>query len=411
MAFLFSIQKGLYLLAYGLEGALLLVFGAENDKQCGIRPQSSRHIHRRLNMKTSLFPAIVWMVFFNALVLSGCGGGTEGATPIAPVITIQPANKAVSEKHTATFRVTVSGTAPLTYQWKRDGTDVGSNSSSYTTSATSVGETGAKFSVEVSNSSGTVRSAEATLSVTALPTTTVKIAYLHHSTGGNIWGGGVPTFFTDYNTEYGTHYQIDTIQYPDTGSGYLWANYPYDYWNLWVKHTNLTVPSQDQSELNLDQLAASYDVIVFKHCFPVSSINADDGNPDITSSYQTIANYRLQYNALKTRMKQFPDKKFILWTGAALNAGTTNSGDAGRAQEFFNWVKTTWDEPGDNIYIWDFFALETAGAAPYMNNAYASAANDPHPNSAFSSTVAPYIAQRIVDVIEGHGDTESITGH
>jgi hypothetical protein len=370
-------------------------------------------------MKTSFFPAIVWMVFFNVLALSGCGGGTEGekqnATPIAPVITIQPASKAVSEKHSATFRVTASGTAPLTYQWKRDGANVGDNSSSYTTSATSRGDTGAKFSVEVSNSSGTVRSAEATLSVTALPTTTVKIAYLHHSTGGNIWAGGVPKFFNDYNGTYGTDYQIDTIQYPSSpaagytsSSGYPWANYPYDYWNLWVNYSGA---SQDRGELNLDQLAASYDVIVFKHCFPVSSINADDGNPDITSSYQTIANYRLQYNALKTRMKQFPDKIFILWTGAALNAGTTNSGDAARAQEFFNWVKTTWDEPGDNIYIWDFFALETAGAAPYMNNAYANAANDPHPNPAFSSTVAPYIAQRIVDVIEGHGDTESITGH
>lgn len=363
-------------------------------------------------MKKSLFPAILWMLSFNALVLSGCGGGDGNTTPVAPSIVTQPANKAVSEKHTATFRVTASGTAPLTYQWKNGDTVVGSNSSSYTTSATSMGDNGAKYSVEVSNSSGTVSSAEVTLTVTPLPTTPVKIAYLHHSTGDYIWNGGVPGFITAYNTTYGTDYQIDTITYPNTGGGYLWANYPYDYWNLWVNHTNLTVPSQDQGELNLDQLAASYDVIVFKHCFPVSSINADDGNPDITSSYQTIANYKLQYNALKARMKtDFPTKKFILWTGAALNAGSTNSGDAARAQEFFNWVKSTWDEPGDNIYIWDFFALETAGTAPYMNNAYSSATNDSHPNTTFSNRVAPYIAQRIVDVIEGHGDTESITGH
>jgi hypothetical protein len=32
---LFSVKQGLYLLAYGLEAALLLVFGAENVKQCG----------------------------------------------------------------------------------------------------------------------------------------------------------------------------------------------------------------------------------------------------------------------------------------------------------------------------------------------------------------------------------------
>ncbi|MBU0621227.1 MAG: hypothetical protein KJ795_05220 [Gammaproteobacteria bacterium] len=240
-------------------------------------------------------------------------------------------------------------------------------------------------------------------------TGTVRIAYLHHSTGGNIWGGGVPAFFTDYNNVHGTQYEITAITYPDTGGGYPWANYPYDYWNLWVNHTGA---SQDRGELNLDQIAASYDVIVFKHCYPVSAINADDGNPDIASSYQTSANYQLQYAALKARMKNdFPTRKFILWTGAALNAGSTNLANAQRAETFFNWVRNTWDEDGDNIFIWDFYALETAGAAPYMNDAYASAVNDPHPNATFSATVAPYIAQRIVDVIEGRGDTGSITGN
>ena len=32
---------------------------------------------------------------------------------------------------------------------------------------------------------------------------------------------------------------------------YPWANYPYDYWNLWVKHTG---SSRDRGELNLDDL-------------------------------------------------------------------------------------------------------------------------------------------------------------
>jgi len=300
----------------------LLGAGVSKVQFAGQAGKASSHIHRRWNMQKSLFPAILWMFSFVALVLSGCGGGGSAGN-------------------------------------------------------------------ETNNG-------------------TVRIAYLHHSTGGIIWGGGVPEFFTSYNAAHSTQYQITSITYPDAGSGYPWSNYPYDYWNLWVNHTG---SSQDSGELNLDQLAANHDVIVFKHCFPVSAINADDGNPDITSSYQTIANYQLQYAALKTRMKQFPARKFIIWTGAALNAGSTNPDDATRAQTFFNWVKTTWDEPGDNIFIWDFYALETAGAAPYMNNAYASASNDPHPNSTFSATVAPCIAQRIVDVIEGRGDMGSITGH
>lgn len=237
---------------------------------------------------------------------------------------------------------------------------------------------------------------------------TVSIAYLHHSTGGIVWNGGVPDFFTDYNTANGTTYNITDVTYPNTSGGYPWNNYPYDYWNLWVSHTG---SSRDQGELNLDDLAAAYDVIVFKHCYPVSDIDADDPTPNIASSHQTIANYQLQYNALKTRMHAFPGKKFIVWTGAALDAGSTTLAKAQRAQTFFNWVKNTWDEPGDNIFVWDFFALETAGTAPYMNPAYLDASSPAHPTAAFGQTVAPYIAQRIVDVIEGRGDTGSITGH
>lgn len=350
----------------------------------------------------------------NGSVTSNEANLTVTAVPIVPTISIQPTDKSVTEGQTATFSVVASGTFPLAYQWKKDGVNIGTNASSYTTSVTTLADNGARFSVVVSNSSGNVTSAEVTLTVTALPAGVVRIAYLHHSTGGNIWAGGIPAFFTSYNTAHSTQYQITSITYPDTGGGYPWANYPYDYWNLWVNHTGT---SQDRGELNLDQIAANYDVIMFKHCFPVSGIGPDSGTASVSSSYKSIANYKLQYAALKARMKNdFPTKKFILWTGAALTKGSISGTDAEklviaqRAQDFFNWVKTTWDEPGDNIFIWDFYALETAGAVPYMNDAYANALNDSHPNGAFSSTVAPYISQRIVDVIEGRGDTGSITG-
>ena len=339
---------------------------------------------------------------------------TVSTIALAPTITTQPTNQSVTEGLPATFHVTASGTVPLAYQWKKNGTNVGTNSSTYTTPATTVADDGAKFSVVVNNSAGSATSAEATLTVSALPTGVVRIAYLHHSTGGNIWGGGVPEFFTAYNASHGTQYQITSITYPaspaagyNSSNGYPWDNYPYDYWNLWVNHTG---SSQDRGELNLDQIAENYDVIVFKHCFPVSGIGADDGNPSVSSSIKTTANYKLQYAALKTRMKAFSTKKFILWTGAALNEGSTNAGNAQRARDFFNWVKNSWDESGDNIFIWDFYELETEGSL-YMNDAYDSGTTDSHPNASFSTTVAPYIAQRIVDVIEGRGDTGSITGH
>ncbi|MCX8518351.1 MAG: immunoglobulin domain-containing protein, partial [Rhodoferax sp.] len=97
-------------------------------------------------------------------------GGGGANTPIAPTITTQPAAQTVTSGQTASFSVAATGTGPLTYQWKKNGTDVtGATSSTYTTPATSSADNGASYSVSVSNSAGTVTSSSATLAVTAAP--------------------------------------------------------------------------------------------------------------------------------------------------------------------------------------------------------------------------------------------------
>lgn len=234
----------------------------------------------------------------------------------------------------------------------------------------------------------------------------VRILFLHHSTGENIWDGGVVPFLEAYNRAHGTNYQITERWYPDPPYG----NYAYDYWNLWV---NPAGPSKgtEPGLHNLETLVATRDVIIFKHCFPASSIQPDTAcdPPSVASSVKTLANYRLQYEALKARMRQFPNTKFILWTGAVLTQASTNPEKAQRARDFNTWVKNTWDEKGDNIFLWDFYALETEGAL-YMKDAYAHKPDDAHPAKAFSRTVAPLLGQRIADVIEGRGDSGSLTG-
>jgi len=109
--------------------------------------------------------------------LAACGGGggssytapamtTPSAT--APTISAQPGSVSVVSGNTATFTVTAAGTAPLTYQWQKNGTAVtGATAASYTTPAESVSDNGATFAVVVTNSSGSVTSANATLTVTA----------------------------------------------------------------------------------------------------------------------------------------------------------------------------------------------------------------------------------------------------
>jgi len=55
-----------------------------------------------------------------------------------PAITKQPANSTVTAGQTATFSITASGTAPLSYQWTRNSLPIsGATSASYTTPATS----------------------------------------------------------------------------------------------------------------------------------------------------------------------------------------------------------------------------------------------------------------------------------
>ena len=142
-----------------------------------------------------------------------------------------------------------------------------------------------------------------------------------------------------------------------SGNLYPWENYPYDYWNIWVKHAGT---SPYRGEPTLEMLSKDYQLIVFKHCFPVSGIEAD-GTPAYSVPDKTIANYKLQYSALKTKLRSFPNVRFVVWTGAALIEAETSPEQAERAKRFFDWVKNVWDEPGDNIYVWDFFALETDG--------------------------------------------------
>ncbi|MFC1586652.1 immunoglobulin domain-containing protein, partial [Fibrobacterota bacterium] len=98
--------------------------------------------------------------------------------PLPPVITVHPAGQAVTEGQTAGFSVTASSTAPLTYQWRRDGAPIaGATSAGYTTPVTVLADNGAEFDVVVANRGGSVTSSAAVLTVDpALPVITVQPA-------------------------------------------------------------------------------------------------------------------------------------------------------------------------------------------------------------------------------------------
>jgi hypothetical protein len=109
--------------------------------------------------------------------------------PTAPTITQQPANATVTAGQPATFTVTATGSAPLAYQWFFNGTAAGTNSSTYTISQTTIGQSGAQIYVTVTNAVNTATSQTVTLTVNAVQTSTVNVLTYHNDmarTGQNL---------------------------------------------------------------------------------------------------------------------------------------------------------------------------------------------------------------------------------
>jgi hypothetical protein len=91
---------------------------------------------------------------------------TVTAPIIAPAITLQPISQSVTVGQAATFSVASTGTAPMIYQWSRNGSPIiGATSSLYTAALTVASDNGSQFTVRVSNSAGNVVSIPATLTV------------------------------------------------------------------------------------------------------------------------------------------------------------------------------------------------------------------------------------------------------
>lgn len=115
-----------------------------------------------------------------ATLLAGCMGGSYGA----PNITQQPRDTTAFETQRAVFSIGAEGSAPLAFQWKRNGTAIsGATEPSYTTPALTAADNGAKFSVTITNGSGSVTSSEATLTVQGPPAITAQPAAISVNVG------------------------------------------------------------------------------------------------------------------------------------------------------------------------------------------------------------------------------------
>jgi glucose/arabinose dehydrogenase len=113
---------------------------------------------------------------------------TYAAAAQAPAITQQPQDQTRATGQRATFTVGTSGTAPLSYQWYRNGSAItGATGTTYTTPILATGDNNALFHVVVSNAAGKATSATAKLTVTAntAPTPVINTP----AAGGTFYAG------------------------------------------------------------------------------------------------------------------------------------------------------------------------------------------------------------------------------
>jgi invasion protein IalB len=122
-----------------------------------------------LNAVTSANAGNYTVVISNSAgsITSAAATLTVNPAVVAPSITQQPVSQTVAAGNNVTFNVTATGTAPLSYQWRKDGVNLaGATSASLTLSAVTSANAGS-YTVVISNTAGSITSAAATLTVTS----------------------------------------------------------------------------------------------------------------------------------------------------------------------------------------------------------------------------------------------------
>ncbi len=129
-------------------------------------------------------------------------GTPPPTTGTAPTITTQPASLVVTAGANATFTVVADGTAPLHYQWMKNGRRIEDTDSATFAITSAKVEDAAVYTVKVSNGAGSVTSAPATLAI-------------------NVVAGTITTAPANATAKAGTDVKF-TVTAAGTGLTYQW---------------------------------------------------------------------------------------------------------------------------------------------------------------------------------------------
>ncbi len=114
---------------------------------------------------------------YSVIVSGGCGNVTSSNALLTvnsgTSISTQPVASTLCAGNTVNFSVTASGTGALSYQWKQDGTNVGTNSATLSIANTQAANAGT-YTVDVTGTCGALTSNNALLTVNPLTTITTQ---------------------------------------------------------------------------------------------------------------------------------------------------------------------------------------------------------------------------------------------
>jgi hypothetical protein len=210
------------------------------------------------------------------------------------------------------------------------------------------------------------------------PTSTVKLAFIHHSVGddwlnadmGNLGNqlGANNYYVSDTYYDWGP----DEIgSYTDIGNWWDWfhgpnsTTYTQAVYNTTNRHADYTRPMADPGGEN--------QIIMFKSCYPNSHLGGNAGDPpttgpnplrgeDWSSEHHTVGNAKGIYNDILEYFATRQDKLFVVITAPPLMANETDATHATNARAFNTWLVYDWldDYPYNNVAVFDFYNVLTS---------------------------------------------------
>ena len=212
------------------------------------------------------------------------------------------------------------------------------------------------------------------------PSSTVKLIFIHHSTGQN--------WLADGNGNLGITLRDNNYFVSDTNYGWgpdaIGDHTDIPHWYLWFTGSNrdtylAALYAESGQHSSYSRLAndpsGENRVIIFKSCFPNSNMDGNPNDPPAASadnnSALTVANAKRIYLDALNYFATRQDTLFVVITAPPLVQSATSAARATNARAFNEWLVNDYLKlyPYQNVAVFDFYnVLTTNGGNANLND-------------------------------------------